>query len=129
MFFLKNGCYIIAELSANHEQNLDLAKRTIEAISKVGADAVKVQTFKPESMTMDSEKPWFQTRKDCLWAGQKLFNLYKKAALPYDWHEPLQKEAQNLGLDFFSTPFDFEGVDFLESLNIPIYKIINQNYL
>ncbi len=117
------SCYIIAELSANHEQKLDLAKRSIEAIAKTGADAVKVQSFTPESMTLDSDKPWFQTRSDSLWAGQKLYDLYKKAALPYEWHEPLQLEAHNLGLDFISTPFDFEATDFLESLNVPAFKI------
>lgn len=119
----KSNLYIIAELSANHEQNLDLAKRSIQAIAKTGANAVKLQTFKPESMTMDSDKPWFQTRPDSLWAGQKLFDLYKKAALPYQWHHPLQQEAQNLGLDFISTPFDFEAVDFLETLNVPAFKV------
>lgn len=119
----KNDCYIIAELSANHEQNLDLAKRSIEAIAETGADAIKVQTFTPESMTLDSDKPWFRTRSDSLWAGQKLFELYKKAALPYEWHNPLQQEAGNLGLDFISTPFDFEAADFLESLNVPAFKI------
>lgn len=116
-------CYIVAELSANHEQNFDLAKRSLEAISKCRADAVKVQTFTPESMTLDSDKPWFQTRKDSLWAGQKLIDLYRRAALPYEWHEPLQREARNLGLEFFSTPFDFGSVDFLEDLEVPVYKI------
>ena len=115
--------YIIAELSANHEQNLDTALEAVRAIKQTGADAVKVQTFKPESITLDSDQPWFRTREDSLWAGQKLFDLYKKAALPYEWHMPIQKEAHALGLDFFSTPFDFEAVDFLESLNVPAYKI------
>ena len=120
---LYSKTYIIAELSANHEQNLDTALEAVRAIKQTGADAVKVQTFKPESITLDSDQPWFRTREDSLWAGQKLFDLYKKAALPYEWHAPIQKEAHALGLDFFSTPFDFEAVDFLESLNVPAYKI------
>ncbi len=115
--------YIIAELSANHEHDLDKALEAVWEIKKTGADAIKVQTFKPESITLDSDQPWFRTRDDSLWAGQKLFDLYKKAALPYEWHEPIQKEAHAHGLDFFSTPFDFEAVDFLESLNVPVYKI------
>jgi pseudaminic acid synthase len=115
--------YIIAELSANHQNDLDIAKRSVQAMKQAGADAVKIQTFKPESITLDSDQPWFQTRKDTIWAGQKLFDLYRKAALPYEWHRELQKVAYDEGLEFFSAPFDFEGVDFLESLNVPIYKI------
>ena len=88
-----------------------------------GADAVKLQTFTPESMTMDSEQDWFQTRKDSLWAGQKLFDLYKKAQTPWEWHRNLQDLANDLGLDLFSSPFDFGAVEKLESLNVPAYKI------
>jgi len=117
------GVYIIAELSANHEQNIQIALDSIKAIKDTGADAVKIQTFTPDSITLDSDKPWFQTRKDSLWAGQKLYDLYKKAFTPYEWHKPLQEEAEKYGLDFFSSPFDFEGVDLLESLNVPLYKI------
>lgn len=115
--------YIIAELSANHSQNLEVAVKTIQAMASSGADAVKVQTYKPECMTLDSEQPWFQTRKDTLWAGQKLFHLYKNAAMPYEWHKVLQKTAHENNIDFFSSPFDFEAVDFLEELNVPAYKI------
>jgi pseudaminic acid synthase len=115
--------YFIAELSANHEQNLELAKRTIIEMKNSGADAVKVQTFLPETITMDSDKPWFRTRNDSPWAGMRLFDLYKKAYLPWEWHDELKQFAENLGLDFFSSPFDFSAVDFLESLNVPAYKI------
>jgi pseudaminic acid synthase len=118
-----SSVYIIAELSANHEQNLNKALEAVRAIKETGADAIKVQTFKPESITLDSDQPWFRTREDSLWAGQKLVDLYKKAALPYEWHKPLQEEAHALGLDFFSSPFDFEAVDFLEELNVLAYKI------
>ncbi len=119
----KNGVYIIAELSANHNQDLDIAIKTIKAMKDSGADAVKLQTFTPASMTMNSDQPWFQTRSDSLWAGQKLFDLYKKAETPWEWHSKLQKLAYELGLDFFSSPFDIDAVEKLESLQVPYYKI------
>ncbi len=115
--------YIIAELSANHEQDLDLAFRTIEAMRDTGANAVKVQTFTPESMTLDSDKPWFKTREDSLWAGMRLYDLYKKGYTPWEWHEKLQKMTHDLGMDFFSSPFDIDSVDKLASINVPAYKI------
>jgi pseudaminic acid synthase len=115
--------YIIAELSANHCGELDIAVKTLKAMKESGADAVKLQTFMPESMTLDSKQPWFQTRKDSLWAGQKLFDLYKKAQTPWEWHKNLQDLANDLELDFFSSPFDFEAVEKLESINVPAYKI------
>ncbi len=115
--------YIIAELSANHESNFDLAARTIEAMKQAGADAVKLQTYTPDSLTLDSDKPWFKTREDSIWAGQKLYDLYKKGETPWHWHSKLQKLAHDLGMDFFSSPFDLKGVDLLESINVPVYKI------
>ncbi|MGK7394145.1 MAG: pseudaminic acid synthase [Candidatus Cyclobacteriaceae bacterium M3_2C_046] len=115
--------YIIAELSANHNQDFDLTLKTIDAIKASGADAVKIQTFKPESMTLDLDHEIFRTRKDSLWAGQKLFDLFKKGAMPYEWQPKIKDYAQKLGLDFFSTPFDFEAVDFLEKMEVPAYKI------
>jgi len=118
-----NRVYIIAELSANHCGAFDIAVKTLKAMKASGADAVKLQTFTPESMTLDSEQSWFQTQKDSLWAGQKLFDLYKKAQTPWEWHKKLQDLAKDLGLDFFSSAFDFEGVEKLESLDVPAYKI------
>jgi pseudaminic acid synthase len=115
--------YIIAELSANHCGDFDIAVKTLKAMKASGADAVKLQTFTPDSMTMDSEQDWFQTRKDSLWGGQKLFDLYKKAQTPWAWHKKLQDLANDLGLDFFSSPFDFAAVEKLQSLNVPAYKI------
>ncbi len=115
--------YIIAELSANHNRNFDLAVKTLEAMKEAGADAVKIQTYQPGSITLDSDKPWFKTREDSLWAGQKMYDLYKRASTPYEWHPKLKKLAESLGLDFFSSPFDLEGVDLLESLKVPAYKI------
>jgi pseudaminic acid synthase len=115
--------YIIAELSANHNHDLDLAAKTIEAMAKSGADAVKIQTYTPDSLVMDVDNEYFGPIKSGLWKGIKRYDLYKEGTLPYEWQPKLQKIAMELGLDFFSTPFDLEGVDFLESMNIPIYKI------
>jgi len=115
--------YIIAELSANHEQNFDIAVKTIKAMADSGANAVKLQTYKPESLSLDSDKPWFMAPEDSIWAGQRLFDLYSKGTTPYEWQEKLQKVATDLDLDFFSSPFDLEAVDFLENINVPAYKI------
>ncbi len=115
--------YIIAELSANHEQNLDLAVRHIQAMKDTGADAVKLQTFSPDSMALDSDKPWFKTREDSLWAGMRLHELYEQGYTPREWHAKLQQITLDFGMDFFSSPFDPSAVDFLETLNVPAYKI------
>ena len=111
------------ELSANHNHNFDLAVKTIEAMAKSGADAVKIQTYTPDSLVMDVDNEYFGPIKDGLWKGIKRYDLYKEGMLPYEWQPKLQKVATDLGLDFFSTPFDLVGVDFLETMNMPIYKI------
>ena len=115
--------FIIAELSANHNQDFDLAVKTIEAIAEAGADAVKIQTYKPESLVLNMDNEYFGTIQSGLWKGLRRYDLYKMAATPYEWHPKLQQIAQNLGLVFFSSPFDFEGVDLLVSMHVPIYKI------
>lgn len=115
--------YIIAEMSANHNQQYELAVETIKAAKACGADAIKLQTYTPDSITMDSDLPFFRTRDDSPWAGQKLYDLYQKAYTPWEWHAPLQKVALEEGLDFFSSPFDFKAVDLLEELHVPAYKI------
>lgn len=115
--------YIIAELSANHNQNFEIAVKTIKAMAESGADAVKLQTYTPDSLVLDVDNEYFGPIKKGLWKGIKRYDLYKKAATPYEWHEKLQKIAHDFNLDFFSTAFDFNGVDFLESLNVPKYKI------
>lgn len=114
---------IVAELSANHHNNLNIALETIQAIKESGADAVKVQTYRPDSITLDSDDELFQTRKDSHWAGKKLFDLYKEGSLPYEWHKDLKSYSESMGLIFFSTPFDIQDVDFLETLDVPAYKI------
>ena len=118
-----NSCYIVAELSANHNQDLELAVQTIKAMKRAGADAVKIQSYTPDSITLNSDKPWFKTREDSPWAGRKLYEVYEKGATPWEWHTKLQQVAKDVGLDFFSSPFDVDFVNKLESINIPIYKI------
>jgi len=120
---MNNKTYIIAELSANHNNDFELAVKTIEAIAKAGADAVKVQTYKPESLTVDLDSGFFAPRKKGLWAGYTPWKLFTEAAMPYEWQPKLKKVTNDLGLEFFSSPFDIEGVDFLETLNVPKYKI------
>ena len=115
--------FIVAELSANHNHNFDLAVKTIHAMAEAGADAVKVQTYKPESLTINLNTGYFAPRKDGLWKGYTPWELYNEASMPYEWQSKLKKIAENLGLLFFSSPFDKEGIDFLESINVPIYKI------
>jgi len=115
--------FIIAELSANHNNSLEIAIDSVKAIAKSGANAVKVQTFKPESLTLDVDNEFFGPKKSGLWKGLKPYDLFSDAALPYDWHSILKKTANDLGLIFFSTPFDKESVDFLEKLDVPMYKI------
>ena len=119
----KNSTFIIAEMSANHNNNFDLAVKTIESMAEVGADAVKLQTYKPESLTLNMSTGYFAPRIEGLWKGYTPWNLYNEASMPYEWQSKLKKIAEDKGLVFFSTPFDKDAVDFLETLNVPIYKI------
>lgn len=115
--------FIIAELSANHNNDFDLAVKTIKAMSESGADAVKVQTYKPESLTLNLDTGFFAPRTEGLWKDYTPWKLYKEASMPYEWQPKLKEIAEDLGLIFFSSPFDFEAVDFLETMNVPMYKI------
>ena len=119
-------CFIIAEMSANHEQDYDQAVAIIKAAAAAGADAVKLQTYTADTLTIDSDQEWFQVDgKDNpeSWKNQSFYELYQKAYTPWEWHADLQKLAHELGLIFFSTPFDNSAVDFLEQLQVPCYKI------
>lgn len=118
-----NGTFIIAELSANHNNSYDLAVNTIEAMAEAGADAVKVQTYTADSLSLDIDNEIFGSRKEGLWKGRRPYDLYKEASMPYEWQPKLKNIAENLGLIFFSSPFDKQGVDFLENINVTIYKI------
>ncbi|MFN3138300.1 MAG: pseudaminic acid synthase [Allomuricauda sp.] len=119
----ENGVFIIAELSANHNNDLDLAVRTIEAAAKSGADAIKVQTYTADSLTLNVNNDIFGPRKDGLWKGRTLYELFTEGSLPYEWHPVLKEKTEELGMIFFSSPFDKAGVDFLESLDVQLYKI------
>ena len=114
--------YIVAEMSANHNQDLDQAKRIVETAKSVGADAVKLQTYTPDSLTIDCDTDLFRI-KGTVWKGRKLYDLYKEASTPWHWHRELQELAHSLDLDLFSTPFDETAVDFLMELNIPVLKV------
>ena len=118
-----NRCFIIAELSANHGGKLEIALETIKAAKRAGADAIKLQTYTADTITLNSKKEHFKINQGTHWDGQYLYDLYKEAALPWEWHEELFKVAKAEGLVCFSSPFDFTAVDFLEELNCPIYKI------
>ena len=115
--------FIIAELSANHLQNFDLAVDTIKAMKKSGADAVKLQTYTPDTMTIDSDNEYFQINQGTLWDGKTLYQLYQEAYTPWEWQPKLKKIAEELGLICFSSPFDNTAVDFLEEMNVPAYKV------
>ena len=114
--------YIIAELSANHNGSLERALKSIEEAKRCGADAVKIQTYTAETMTIDCDLPDFMI-KGGLWDGYKLYDLYKWAETPYEWHEAMFSYAKKIGITIFSTPFDETAVDLLEKLNTPAYKI------
>jgi len=115
---------IVAEMSGNHNQSLDRALALVEAAAKVGAHAIKLQTYTADTMTLDlAEGEFFIDDPNSLWKGQSLYSLYQKAYTPWEWHEPIFKRARELGLIAFSTPFDETALDFLETLDVPCYKI------
>ena len=122
MFDKFNKTYIIAELSANHNQDINVAYKLIDEAHKAGADAIKLQTYTPDTITMNSNKKYFKINSG-EWKGETLYNLYKRAYTPWEWTKELKEYANNLGMDLFSSPFDVTAVDFLETLDIPCYKI------
>jgi len=118
-----NPCFIIAELSANHNGDLNVAIETIRAAKKAGADAIKLQTYTPDTLTIDCDNKHFKIEGGTLWDGKTLYELYGEAYTPWEWHKQLFEVAAEEGLICFSSPFDFTAVDFLEELNVPAYKI------
>jgi N-acetylneuraminate synthase len=114
--------YIVAEISANHNQKFDQAVELIKAAKKAGADAVKVQTYTADTLTINSERECFRMTGG-LWAGKTLYDLYSEAYMPWEWLSELKKAAGDLGLDFFSTAFDPSAVEYLEQLGVPVHKI------
>lgn len=117
-----NPCYIIAEMSANHAGSIENAKKIIHKAKECGADCIKIQTYTPDTITIDCENEYF-TVENGTWKGENLYSLYGKACTPWEWQAELKSEAESCGLDFFSTPFDCTAVDFLESIGIEFYKI------
>lgn len=120
---MEQKTFIIAELSANHGQNLEHALATVRAAKACGADAIKIQTYTADTMTLDCDNEYFQINQGTIWDGTTLYKLYQQAYTPWEWHAALQAEAEKEGLIFFSTPFDPTAVDFLDALQVPLYKI------
>lgn len=114
--------YVIAELSANHNGKLETALKIIEKAAKAGADAVKLQTYRPDTITLNSDAEEFKI-KGGLWDGRTLYELYEEAHMPWEWHKPLFEHASKVGIPIFSSPFDTTAVDLLEDLNAPAYKV------
>jgi len=123
-FDLRSGkTYIIAELSANHNGKIDNALQTIKAAKDIGANAIKLQTYTADTLTLNCDKDDFIIKGGTLWDGQPMYELYKNAFTPWEWHKELFDYARSIGIDIFSSPFDRSAVDFLEDLNPPAYKI------
>ncbi|MBR5421064.1 MAG: pseudaminic acid synthase [Lachnospiraceae bacterium] len=122
---LGTGCpvYIVAEMSANHLMDFERARRILHAAKEAGADAVKLQTYTADTITIDSDKEYFQLKRGTIWDGINLHALYCQAYTPWEWQPKLCEEAKSLGLDCFSSPFDPTAVDFMEELGMPAYKI------
>ena len=115
--------YVVAELSANHSQDFDQAIRLIQAAKESGADAVKLQTYTPDTITIRSDREYFQIRSGTIWDGRTLHELYGEAYTPWEWQPRLKRVADDFGIDFFSSAFDSTSVDLLESMGVPAYKV------
>ena len=114
--------YIVAEMSANHNQSFEQAIKIVEAAKEAGADAIKIQTYTPDTITIDCDNEYFRV-KGTLWDGRTLYDLYGEAYTPWDWQPKLMEVASTVGLDLFSSPFDATAVDFLETMRVPVYKV------
>ena len=120
---LHRPVYVIAELSANHNQEFERAVESIHAAKEAGADAIKLQTYTPDTLTIDCDNEYFRIGKGTIWSGKNLYQLYEEAYTPWEWQPKLKVIANELGLELFSTPFDATAVDFLEEMDVPAYKI------
>ena len=119
---IKHRTYIIAEMSANHAGDIENAKAIIRAAKEAGADCIKIQTYTADTLTIDCDNEYFQISEGT-WNGENLYQLYQKAYTPWEWQKELKEEADRIGIDFFSTPFDKTAVDFLEEIGVEFYKI------
>lgn len=120
---MKNKTFIIAELSANHGHSIEIAKESIRVAKECGADAVKIQTYTADTLTLNCDNKYFQIDTGTIWDGTTLYKLYQEAYTPWEWHKELFDYANEIGIEIFSTPFDKTAVDLLEELDTPIYKI------
>tara|TARA_B100000963_G_scaffold137846_1_gene119931 strand:+ start:9270 stop:10289 length:1020 start_codon:yes stop_codon:yes gene_type:complete len=120
---MKNKTFIIAELSANHNGDINVALETVRAAKRAGADAIKIQTYTPDTLTIDCKNDYFKINHGTAWDGEYLYDLYKRAYTPWEWHKEIFRLAREEGLICFSSPFDETAVDLLEKLDAPIYKI------
>lgn len=116
-------CFIVAEISGNHNQDYGRAVEIIHAAKEAGADAIKLQTYTADTITLDCDSPCFQINEGTIWDGMTLYKLYQEAYTPWEWQPRLMEEANKIGLECFSSPFDFTSVDFLEEMKVPAYKI------
>lgn len=119
----KEHVFIVAEISANHGNDIELVKKTINVAKEIGCDAVKIQTYRPDTITIDCDNEFFRIDTGTIWDGATLYKLYEEACLPWEWHEELFSYADEVGILLFSTPFDVSAVDLLEKYRNPIYKI------
>jgi pseudaminic acid synthase len=115
--------FIIAEMSANHLFDFDRAVKIMQAAKDAGADAIKIQTYTPDTITLDCDDPCFQITQGTIWDGTTLYKLYETAYTPWEWQPKLKKLAEDMGLIFFSSPFDLTSIDFLEEMDVPVYKV------
>ncbi len=122
-FNINEKIFIIAELSANHGHDINIAKDTIKAAKEAGADAIKIQTYTADTLTIDCNNEYFKLDSGTIWDGRTLYDLYSEAYTPWEWQKELMEYANSIGLIFFSTPFDKTAVDFLEELDVPVYKV------
>lgn len=122
-FDIKQRVFVIAELSANHGHDINIAKETIRSAKEAGADAIKMQTYTADTLTIDCDNEYFKLDSGTIWDGRTLYDLYSEAYTPWEWQKELMEYANDLGLVFFSTPFDKTSVDFLEELKVPVYKV------
>lgn len=122
-FDINEKIFIIAELSANHGHDINIAKDTIKAAKEAGADAIKIQTYTADTLTIDCDNKYFKLDSGTIWDGRTLHELYSEAYTPWEWQRELMEYANSIGLIFFSTPFDKTAVDFLEELDVPVYKV------
>lgn len=117
-----SSVYIVAEMSGNHNMDINRAKAIIKAAAEAGADAIKIQTYTPDTITIDCDDDIFKAQSK-IWEGMTLYKLYQTAYTPWEWQKELKEYAEELGLDFFSSPFDLTAIDFLEDLEVPVYKV------